>query len=223
MLKDNQIKYLCELSDFGYRFVGDKLTGISCNTFKDVSVNYNEFKTKMDLPDLRYTWLLNNHNIIAGGSVVDWIVGLKPNDYDFFFTDIESAEAFRLVAESFGFVMVRVSSYAATLINPEDNSMIQIVGYGMYNSPFFGKSREILDSFDISVCRFAIDIDNIFFNTSSLRDLITKTLRINKHSPLTADRIVKYCKKGFYVPDRILDCKKSESKWLPSRLLPPSW
>jgi hypothetical protein len=152
----------------------------------------------------------------------------KGGDVDFFFHKPEDSEMFKLVIENYGFRPTRQTEYALTCFNPEEKVVIQIVGNGNLcinpNRILFGTPRKVIDAFDLTLCRFAVDADFLYTDTMAIRDLITKSLRYGVVSipAITTNRIVKYVRKGYYMPYDMIEIKDKPSDFLqPERL--PSW
>lgn len=215
-----QLQYLCGLSDFDICYIDGIMTGIKPGKFKYIKVPYNEFRQNMGLDDLRFSWLLGHNNMIAGGSVLTWIFKRdNKSDWDFFFTNQESADNFKRIIEGFGFVETKESTYATTHFHPEDKVVIQVVGAtntDWADGRAYGTPHEVISRFDMGLCRFAVDCDFLYTTTDAIRDLITKSIRIYDNKKLIIDRLVKYRSKGFYTPDEVFKYNEHYESILPT-------
>jgi hypothetical protein len=234
MLSTAQIQVLADLSDFEVVKSDELIIGLKLpQAYKPIQTSYDNFKAAMGLEELRFHWLCGSTNMIAGGSVLDWIEGRPTSaDYDVFFTSPDSTEMFKLMIENYGFVPTRQTDYALTCFNPEEGVVIQIVGYGnskrlMYDSPaaeLFGTPQSVISKFDITLCRFAVDADYLYTDTMTIRDLITKSIRLGVVSnlELTTERVIKYAKKGYYLPQSVFNLKEKPNDLLECQHL-PTW
>jgi hypothetical protein len=73
---------------------------------------------------------------------------------------------------------------------------IQIIGLG----DGYASAAELLDSFDFTICQFAIDGDKVVFPPLALHDLNRKRLVINEvtYGLATMRRFIKYTKQGYF-------------------------
>lgn len=175
---------------------------------KMITFSYEEFKECMGLEDIRLHWLLSNNNMIAGGSVMNWVWGENTNeDIDFFFKGSDYADTFKNFIQNIGFKSTRVTSYAETFFHPDEAVILQVVGGTGSTSSFraYGNPYMILDNFDLHVCKFAVDCDNIYTTTRAVQDLLKLTIdgTGNEKNPFT-ERIAKYFRKGFYASPRLM-------------------
>jgi hypothetical protein len=236
VLNNKQIQVLANLSDFELVKFDELIVGLKLpKTYKPIMINYEEFRAAMGLEGLRFHWLCGATNMLAGGSVLDWIEGRTvSSDWDFFFNLPESTEMFKLMAETYGFVSTHLTDYALTCFHPEEYATIQIVGYGhrsknlgYYDSPaarFFGTPQEVTGRFDLTLCRFAVDADCFYTDTMAIRDLITRSIRLGLVSSpnMTAERVIKYAKKNYYLPQSVFDLKEKPNALLKCQHL-PTW
>lgn len=194
----------------------DSTTPISIRVMRNLdnevlSYPYDNFKIGMGLEDMRFAWLLGENNFIAGGAVMNWVWQEGKNeDVDFFFKNRESADMFVTFLESIGSVEKKSTSYARTLFNKESKAIMQVVG-PQENKPVgpvaFGTVEETISRFDIDVCKFAIDVDNIYFTQGAILDLIRLTIEANDsmRAETAVYRISKYLKKGFHLGATLAD------------------
>ena len=59
-----------------------------------------------------------------------------------------------------------------------------------------GKVKDVVSRFDYDLCKFAVDVDNVYFTPKSITDLIS--LRLDG-SPKHQFRAYKYSRKGFFI------------------------
>ncbi len=219
MLNSYQIQYLAKLANLSLYYIDDTtISGVGKAKSKVfIKCPYKNFKIGMGIDDIRFHWLLGDNNFMAGGNVLNWIWGENKNeDVDFFFKNAESAENFILFLESVGAKMTKETGYARTLFEEKSKAIIQVVG-NVSNSSLgvpHGDVSEILGSFDIEVCKFAVDLENVYFTQTALQHLIrlqletTDSIKLDK----AVYRINKYIKKGFYPGETVLHGLKYERK-----------
>jgi len=230
MLNNQQVVYLCKLVALK-TIKSDDGTIISVMPSKTDAVvidTYSNFKLNMGLDDIRFDWLLSPGSCIAGGSVLAWI--LRENnstDVDFFFADEEKADNFaQFVGNSFEFVETNKTTYAKTFFHT-NGAILQVVGAGrggisagifksgeaLHGTPntLFGSPIEIINDFDITVCKFAVDKDSVILTKQSVIDLINKRLTF---STINTNRLLKYYRKGFYFKATPkMDLNNNEDNW----------
>jgi hypothetical protein len=191
---------------------------------------YNEFKKQMGLEDPRLHWLLSHNGFMSGGAVLAWLLqDNSSNDIDFFFRNKDAANSFALFIEQYDFVETNDTTYAKTFFNKDEGVILQVVGAGDAENKklhdgtpvsLFGSPLEIINNFDISVCKFAVDSDMFYSNREAIADLITRTLHLNMEKNVSGflskvksifgtkgnialpfvERVLKYHHKGFYIP-----------------------
>ncbi len=141
---------------------------------------------------------------------MNWVWGENKNeDIDFFFTNHDSAQNFRTLISGYGFVETSETKYALTCFHEEEGLIIQIVGTQeisgreediMFNGFIpFGTPEETIKRFDIELCKFAVDGDNVYFTVGAALNLINKSIHFNIEKYNTQERIMKYSRKGFYI------------------------
>jgi hypothetical protein len=146
---------------------------------------------------------LNNHDgIIAGGVFKDIFLDKHFRDIDFFF---------KCESEFLKCVSNQHLSNSCTKKYENDNA----VGFEENTSKIridfvrkrFGSPKEIIDSFDFSVSKFALYKDNqnsfkVIYHPLFFTDLVTKTLRYDSiigDPILQFSRILKYSRYGFKI------------------------
>jgi hypothetical protein len=211
MLNETQVAYLMSLASFDrlesngvtYAFV-PRSSGV-------VQVNYPDFKAAMGLDDIRFHWMLGERNHLAGGSVLAWVTSeTNTGDWDLFFEDKDSADGFARFIESYGFKMFNESRYALSCYNYDERVMVQLVGAGTgisywdgmlsSNRKLFGSPLDVIEGFDISVCKWAVSSDYVFATVEAIRDTITRSIRVANNTPGIERRMIKYRVKGYYLP-----------------------
>lgn len=204
MLNNNQIKTLAEIGKLDISEYQGYVLGVNCSEDNKIKMSYEEFKKAMCLPDMRLAWMLGNNNLLAGGSVLNWIWGEQTNDdYDFFFKDLQALENFELFLKNY-FIFSHETKCAKTYVSDDNGLIVQLVGSKYALPTFFGTPEEVIGRFDLGICRFAVDSDYLYTTSCSIRDLISKSLIIyNKNNEIkynisTIARLFKYSRKGFY-------------------------
>lgn len=214
MLNINQVKFLAKIAKLDTYEYGDVVVGVGSRQHISacISYPYEDFKQNMGLSDIRFDWLLTDKVFLAGGSVLNWVWGeTKNEDIDFFFTNADSASNFRALIGGYGFVETNESRYAMTCFNEEEGVIIQIVGSDdqsgrkdekIFNGFIpFDTPQETIKRFDIGLCKFAVDGDNVYFTVGAAVDLITKTINNTGEKYNTKERTLKYNRKGFFIPN----------------------
>lgn len=232
MLTNKQVKYLCKVSDLEPKIHNGIIYGVGSlnKDSKNIVIPYDVFVSEMDLEHPRLHWLLSHNGFMAGGAVLSWLLqDNQNNDIDFFFRNHDAAINFANFITQYDFVETNDTDYAKTFFNEEEGIILQVVGAG--NAEYkkltdgtqvslFGTPQDVISTFDISVCQFALDCDNLYSNRNAISDLITRTLSVsdigkkttgffNKlKSTFSADtksphieRILKYHRKGFFLPN----------------------
>lgn len=214
-LTNAQLCTLVELAGIQTITYGDLLIGVKTKNDTTISVPYDYFKQKMGLDNIRFDWLLTDRIFLAGGSVLNWIWNENKNeDIDFFFADKEAARNFGTVIENWGFEQTKSTQYASTYFNAEDGLIVQVVGaetddrrskHREQTDEFngfipFGQPQEILSRFDLEICKFLIDGNYVNFTAKAVVDFISKRLVVKNKKYNTPQRLIKYNRKGFYIP-----------------------
>jgi hypothetical protein len=221
MLTQKQMKRLAAVGDIQLKHHNGKPIGVLGSRSKSVDITfpYNKFKDIMGLEDLRLHWLLNNNIVIAGGAVLGWILGTKnEGDIDFFFKDKNTLENFEMLINSYSFKKVSSSSCADTYSH-EDGVTIQLVGASSSgeestfdwdslmeekypNFDPFGDPLEVIHSFDLKICQFAVDCDSLYTTSGAIVSVLSKLLDpVNTGTRHNLNRVFKYSRKGFYISD----------------------
>jgi hypothetical protein len=170
--------------------------------------------TMMGLDDLRLHWMTTSTAFQAGGAVLNWVLReTKNEDIDFFFTGPDVAERFELMAKQY-FAYCRETYCAKTYQN--DATILQLVGNQCSPAHFFGSPADAIGRFDLELCKWAVDSENVYTTNYAVRDLIAKSLHYNGENSIqylnqtSTQRLFKYSRKGYYASDR--DTKKLEGE-----------
>lgn len=224
MINPDQTAYLLSLVEPN-RVVYDMGLPVSVHYPKKneiIKVNYEEFKTCMSLDDIPLHWLTSYNIHMAGGAVMNWVWQENTNnDIDFFFANEGAFFAFSSLISSYGFKEVDTcrKGYGGMsevppfkkLNNSAEGLMLHLIGgdewrisKGAYDSITvtpYGDPVSNIRRFDLRVCQFAVDCENIYMSRFGILDLLTKRLVRNfeakRNSGRFQNRIKKYKEKGF--------------------------
>lgn len=212
MLTHKQIITLANIGKLKIKCCDSIPIAVSPIKYNDIIYPYEDFKREMGLDDLRLNWLLGKNNMIAGGSVLNWIWGEKTNgDIDFFFRNEESADIFTEFIKGIGFKLVKETGYALTYFEQQQGLILQVVGNPNEN-PYikdnnfiaYGTPQEIIENFDIYVCKFAVDSDYVYTTSRAIQDLLKMTVDYSSNEKRNVLlRLFKYVHKGFYPSSKI--------------------
>ena len=202
MLNNEQCKILARYAEL--KIISDN--GLMCSVGEAdknalIKIRLEEFVDRMQLEPMRLSWLLGNNNYIAGGAVLNWILQENKNeDIDFFVKDEEAANMFISFILGLGFVFSSNSGYATTFFNSETGLILQVI------RRFMGSPERIISTFDINLCKFAIDADHLYTQRYAVLDLLSNMIRINDNHTTKfniLDRVLKYQRKGFFIPNSL--------------------
>lgn len=157
---------------------------------------------------------------LAGGAVRDTLQGKEvQNDYDLFFSSKREEDFWtHYASQARGFKQGSTYRFAKTYFIPymDQTLKVQSIGLDGYKS-----IQELLDSFDYTICQFALKIEQrgrylLYTTPEALWDLAKEKLAVHKISyPLAStNRLLKYRDKGFK------PCQGTLSKLLLSTTLP---
>ena len=213
MLNKSQIQFLANKAQLDVYTHDGIITGVNNRQHRSASIwcPYEEFKNGLGREDIRFHWLLSDKAYLAGGSCLNWVWGENKNeDYDLFFTNADTLENVYRWIVNFGFEETLNTKYARTMFNKEAKVAIQLVGnkdvehWGDIGEELrfvsFDRPTKTIGRFDLDVCKFAVDVNAVYFTVGAVLDLLNLTInaKITKNS--THDRILKYNRKGFYIP-----------------------
>lgn len=173
-----------------------------------IKINYEEFKNRLGLNDIRFHWLLSDNVYIAGGAVLSWVYPeISSGDTDFFFTNISAALRFDEFIRGYEFKLTKNSRYTKTY-NYKDQFDIQLVGIndppikssftkGIYGGRFFRMPIDTFKDFDFHASMFAVDCDYFYTRADAIESIISMDLTKNNKSHVNKNRFYKYVNKGF--------------------------
>lgn len=140
---------------------------------------------------------VENGAILSGGAIRRVIMNEKPSDYDFFFYSKPHMENW-ISTLSPDFHKTKETKHHHEFVGKiegiEKPVKIQAIHFKYYDTP-----EEIIDSFDFTICMFAINGDELIITPEALYDLGRKRLAINKltYPVSTMRRLLKYKDQGF--------------------------
>lgn len=137
---------------------------------------------------------------IAGGAVMAWVQGdhLDGTDIDVFCHCPEQVIGLGRWLERKGFTKVYSTGNADTYqFSKYSNGVTKKYEVQLIKKQYYNTSQEIIDGFDLNVCRFVFDGTYVEYSKSSYNDLKNKILNINKMNGAVFRRIVKYMSYGF--------------------------
>lgn len=136
---------------------------------------------------------------IAGGALRRTVQGKEPeSDFDFFFRDQDQLQSFVEALEKGGMAKVRETEhhvhYRGRLAPDGPERDVQCIRFSFYQS-----AKDVIDSFDYTICMFAFDGITLTIGDYALWDLGRKRLAINKitYPVATMRRMLKYTRQGF--------------------------
>lgn len=136
---------------------------------------------------------------IAGGALRRTLCGQEPDsDFDFFFGNAIQLDGFRRSMEAAGFERVRETEHHFHYRGKSGKGALQR-DIQLIRFAFYQNAKEVIDSFDFTICQFAFDGTTLSIGDFALWDLGRKRLAINKITfPVsTARRLLKYAAQGF--------------------------
>lgn len=220
MLKQEQIKFLAEAAQIKAVIYNNVVISVKPEFGREnkiVKYPVEEFQKRIGLEPMRFQWMLGETNLLAGGSVLNWIWQENKNqDTDFFFKSEDNVEVFTAFLKSIGLTKTKTTNYAKTYFDDNSGAIIQVVsptqniGFTGYGTP-----EQIISKFDIDVCKFAVDNNYIYFSVGAICDLVSMTLEITENiKSKDIYRIFKYLKKGFYPGATVREATKFQPQWI---------
>jgi hypothetical protein len=215
VLNHEQIQTLAKIGKMKVRCCDGVPIAIAGASHREIKYPYEQFREEMGLEDLRLNWLLGNNNMIAGGSVLNWIWGENTHgDIDFFFKDEEYADIFVQFIKGIGFKLTSETGYAATYFEPLQGVILQVIGnperssysqQGAKNKfTAYGIPQEVIDNFDFHVCKFAVDADYLYTTSRAIQDLLKLTIdNTGNEKNYFLTRVLKYNRKGFFLSPKV--------------------
>lgn len=137
---------------------------------------------------------------IAGGAVLRWYQNqpVGESDIDIFCSSAQQADAVIQAIKSYGRYTTKFESENAITLSytshdGNQNWVLQVIKRRFFNSP-----KDIIDNFDISVCKLATDGHTLELGENTAKDVREKNLRFQM--PLQPDalkRLTKYWTYGY--------------------------
>jgi hypothetical protein len=162
--------------------------------------------------------------VVAGGFIASMLKGAdhKPSDIDIFFNGADSllaaynlftnppdsdAHAFRGYSTKTSLDDLVKNSKTLRLVkftNEDPEKLpVQLIKMAWYDN-----AEAVIDSFDFTVCQFAVDNNQLVFNPISMLDLFKGRLVLHRYQypAETLYRVIKYIRKGYHAsPSSILE------------------
>jgi hypothetical protein len=139
---------------------------------------------------------------IAGGACLAWYQGrATASDIDVYFT---SREHFDIFNTQWSTTMGQ--KYYKTITSESNNAItyrLQNIDDGRQHTvqlilkKFYKDLEEVLDDFDITVCKIGYDHRRVIIRSTFVEDVAHKTLRFDSINPQSHKRLVKYMSYGF--------------------------
>ena len=137
---------------------------------------------------------------IAGGAVLRWYQGqpVGESDIDVFCSSALQADTLIATIKSYGRYTTKFESENATTLSYTSHHGDKHWTLQIIKRRFFSSAEEIIDNFDISVCKLATDGKNLSLGSNTAKDIREKNLRFQM--PLQPDalkRLTKYWTYGY--------------------------
>ena len=170
---------------------------------KDIIKYYTFFKRTIFDPlniDTDKIW-------IAGGSIREYILNksLDGTDLDFYFTNADTMNSFMNKLEMNNSLQVTLdtkNAYNCNIIINKVQYEVDII------KRFHSDLHECINSFDFTMCCFAMSKSQFVYKETAIDHLRTKQLVINTigHNPVSSfKRIVKFSKRGYSIHNAYID------------------
>lgn len=153
--------------------------------------------------------------LLAGGAIRDGLKGRDIVDYDFFFSDLNYKDRVKEYFISKGFILTfacpegKLYSLKKSVGKEEDKLYVKVQ---LICKRAYRDVQDLLESFDFSICQFAISDKGIITTTKqAIYDNKKMFLRlVNLTYPTaTINRISKYKQKGYWTGDAIKQIVKA--------------
>lgn len=131
---------------------------------------------------------------LAGGAIRCLFSGETIQDYDLFFKNEQvlkqTIEKLDILKAKLVFKCPKGELYTYRI----NDMKIQLITKRFYES-----AKELIDTFDFTICQFSFDTETVEIGDNSIHHLIKKELHVNKleYPVATMNRLVKYSKKGY--------------------------
>ena len=143
--------------------------------------------------------LINDHVWLAGGAIRSAIMDEPIADYDLFFYSI---------IDSFN-TIIRLEELGAELIfKCPEGKLTSFKLHGMkiqcITEDFYASMVDLINTFDITACRYVTDGKIILTYYSSVRDTLSKKINLHRvmYPVATLKRIAKYAFKGYKLTNK---------------------
>lgn len=175
--------------------------------------NFKSFRERYGLNSELFDSVLNiidpntNGPWLAGGAIRRLIAKSKiDSDFDVFFKSEDQLLKWLERIKKQETSVEEIKNEFNTTLQIKVNSEIvklQAIHFKYYSSP-----QEIIDSFDYTICQFAVDGNHLVTGDYSLFDLANKRLVLHKmtYGVATLRRLLKYCNQGFTACNGTLKC-----------------
>lgn len=137
---------------------------------------------------------------IAGGCLRSIILGEQVKDLDIFCKDAQTAT--EIANSGFGFKSDNALNFTIHIQGESTGSFTQVIEsirvQIIHNQ--VGSPQEIINQFDFTMNMNYYDFETDFINVENIQDILSKTLRVNKHCRNklgTLARIVKFVERGY--------------------------
>lgn len=165
-----------------------------------------EFVHPADHPIVDYIYECDRFRtvpFIAGGACLAWYQNQPvTTDIDVYFRNGIDFVAFKTAWETGnmfkkGYYTVKSTSDNALTFGAYDNKTERTWTVQLIKKKFYSTLEELLDDFDITVCKIGYDGTNVVTRSSFVHDVATKTLRFDNINPMSHKRLVKYMAYGY--------------------------
>jgi hypothetical protein len=156
-------------------------------------LNYNRLVNSELSPFLKLD-IINDNVWLAGGAIRSVINKEPIFDYDLFFKTTIDAANTRVKLEGMGADIKFKCPLGLLTTYMLDDMKMQCITENFYPS-----LESLIDTFDITACRYATDGKKIYTRYSSVRDTISKKINFHRvdFPVATMKRVAKYAAKGY--------------------------
>lgn len=159
-----------------------------------MKLSYDRIKNNVQIKEFIDLNLLEDGIWLAGGALRS-VIGDEPiADYDLFFRHGLVAAKTRVELESKGFETVFKCPEGKLTTYKKGDMKVQCITENYYPS-----MQDLLDTFDISACRYATDGTVFISYYSAIRDTLKKQINLHRvdYPVATLKRVAKYAAKGY--------------------------
>ena len=143
--------------------------------------------------------LINNQVWLAGGAIRSAIAREPISDYDLFFSNSLTAGQTTLKLEDLGAEIIFKCPQGKLTTYKKDGMKIQCI-----TEDFYSDMNILIETFDITACRYVTDGVTILTKYSSVRDTLKKNINLHvvTYPVATMKRVVKYSNKGYTLTNK---------------------